>query len=118
VSPTGGILHSQTQPLHRRAATILDPQDHAKRHERRSSTGGASLSTVGGAIGRYRTSHPVGRSTQLERSFAQTAEVPEEDALGRPSGQGRVNDAGPGYELTDGEDETKVVLRDTFARGC
>jgi len=40
VSPTGGIAHSQTQPLQRRAATILDPQGYAKRHERRSSTGG------------------------------------------------------------------------------
>ena len=60
VSPTDGISHSQTQPLHRRAATVLDPQGHAKRHERRSSTGGALLSSVGGMIGRHRrpsTSH-------------------------------------------------------------
>jgi len=115
VTPTGGISHSQTQPLHRRAATILDPQGHAKRHERRSSTGGALLSTVGGTIGRHRrpsTSHPVGRPSQLERPFAQTTEVPEEDALGRPSGQGRVNGAGPGYELTDGEDETNANAAD------
>ncbi|KAI9508731.1 hypothetical protein F5148DRAFT_1148818 [Russula earlei] len=110
VTATGGISHSQTQPLHRRAATILDPQGHAKRHERRSSTGGALLSSVGGTIGRHRrpsTSHGVatGRAVQLERPFAQTAEVPEEDVSGRRSGPARVNGAGTGFELTDGEDE-------------
>ncbi|KAI9507059.1 hypothetical protein F5148DRAFT_1276345 [Russula earlei] len=110
VTATGGIAHSQTQPLHRRAATILDPQGHAKRHERRSSTGGALLSSVGGTIGRHRrpsTSHGVatGRAVQLERPFAQTAEVPEEDVSGRRSGPARVNGAGTGFELTDGEDE-------------
>lgn len=117
VSPTGGISHSQTQPLHRRAATILDPQGHAKRHERRSSTGGALLSSVTGTIGRHRrpsTSHgtAVGRPLQSERPFAQTAEVPEEDAAGRPSRQGRVNGAGAGHELTDGEDEANASAAD------
>ena len=116
VTPTGGISHSQTQPLHRRAATILDPQGHAKRHERRSSTGGALLSSVGGTIGRHRrpsTSQAGGRPSQLdrERLFGQTAEVPEEgDGSGRPSGQARVN--GAGYELTDGEDETNANAAD------
>ena len=116
VSATGGISHSQTQPLHRRAATILDPQGHAKRHERRSSTGGSLLSSVGGTIGRHRrpsTSHAGGRPSHLdrERQFGQTAEVPEEgDGSGRPSGQGRVN--GAGYELTDGEDETNANAAD------
>ena len=114
VSPTGGISHSQTQPLHRRAATILDPQGHARRHERRSSTGGTLLSSVGGTIGRHRrpsTSHAGGRPSQLERQFGQTAEVPEEgEGSGRPSGQARVN--GAGYELTDGEDETNANAAD------
>ncbi|KAI9508737.1 hypothetical protein F5148DRAFT_1367640 [Russula earlei] len=110
VTATGSISHSQTQPLHRRAATILDPQGHAKRHERRSSTGGALLLSVGGTIGRHRrpsTSHGVatGRAMQLERPFAQTTEVPEEDVSGRRSGPARVNGAGTGFELTDGEDE-------------
>jgi hypothetical protein len=117
VSPTGGISHSQTQPLHRRAATILDPQGHAKRHERRSSTGGALLSTVGGTIGRHRrpsTSHGPGRASQFERErpFAQTNEVPEEGVLGGPSGQGHVNGAGAGYELTDGEDDSNANAAD------
>lgn len=116
VSPTGGISHSQSQPLHRRAATILDPQGHAKRHERRSSTGGALLSSVGGTIGRHRrpsTSHgATGRGTQPERPFGQTVEVPEEPASAGPSGRGHVNGAGAGYELTDGEDESNANAAD------
>jgi len=70
VSPTGGISHSQTQPLHRHAATIFDPQGHAKRRERRSSTGGTLLSSVSGTIGRHRrpsTRHAGGRPSQLDR---------------------------------------------------
>ncbi|KAH9173166.1 hypothetical protein EDB89DRAFT_742828 [Lactarius sanguifluus] len=121
VSPTGGISFSQAQPLHRRAATILDPQGHAKRHERRSSTGGALLSSVTGTIGRHRrlsTSHGTagGRpsTAQPDRSFMQTAEVPEDGASrrGRPSRQGRVNGAGAGHEHTDGEDEANASAAD------
>jgi serine/threonine protein kinase len=137
VSPTGGISHSQTQPSHhRRAATVLDPQGHAKRHERRSSTGGAllSLSSVTGTIGRHRrpsTSHGSGGSGSAslsasaasrpsqgsERPFTQTVEVPEEDALpvrpatARPEGE-RVRLNGTGHELTDGEDEANASAAD------
>jgi len=39
-------------------------------------------------------------------------EVPEEDASGRPSRQGRVNGAGTGHELTDGEDEANASAAD------
>jgi hypothetical protein len=109
ISPTGGISHSQTQPLHRRAATILDPQSHSKRHERRSSTGGTLLSSVGGTIGRHRrpsTSHG-GRASQFDRPFVQT-EVPEEGA----SGQSHVNGAGAGLELTDGEEDSNANAAD------
>jgi hypothetical protein len=53
VLPMGGILHSQMQPLHQHTAMILNPQGHEKRHECRSSTGGALLLTVGGTIGRH-----------------------------------------------------------------
>jgi len=112
VSPTGGISHSQTQPLHRRAATILDPQSHAKRHERRSSTGGALLSTVGGTLGRHRRPSTAnsGRAPQFERSFVQKNEVPEEGA----SRQAHVNGAGSGagFELTDGEDDPNANAAD------
>ena len=109
ISPTGGISHSQTQPLHRRAATILDPQSHSKRHERRSSTGGALLSSVGGTIGRHRrpsTSHGT-RASQFDRPFV-TADVPEEGA----SGQSHVNGAGAGLELTDGEEDANANAAD------
>jgi hypothetical protein len=41
-----------------------------------------------------------------------TAEVLEEDASGHLSGQGCVNGAGHGYELTDGEDESNVNTAD------
>ncbi|KZT30084.1 Pkinase-domain-containing protein [Neolentinus lepideus HHB14362 ss-1] len=41
-----------TKGVHRRAATILDPQGRSARHERRSSTGAAFFS--GGTIGRHR----------------------------------------------------------------
>jgi hypothetical protein len=65
VKATKGISASASQPagnMHRRAATILDPQGRASRHERRSSTGaafmGSSSSTggtvSGGTIGRHR----------------------------------------------------------------
>ena len=124
VSPTGGISHSQTLSHHRRAATILDPQGHAKRHERRSSTGGALLSSVGGTLGRHRrpstgygspsgrpsTSHGAG--SPIGRPFSQNLEIPEEDVSGRQLG--RVNGAGTGtgHETTDGEDETGANAAD------
>ena len=56
-SPPPPISASQSQPLshtHRRAATILDPQGRALRHERRSSTGGALLPSIGGSMSRHR----------------------------------------------------------------
>jgi hypothetical protein len=108
LTPTGGIAHSQTQPIHRRAATILDPQSHAKRHERRSSTGGALLSSVGGTIGRHRRPSTAHGSATGRAPFMQTTEVPEEGA----SGQGRVNGAGAGFELTDGEDDLNANAAD------
>ncbi|KAF8063306.1 CAMK/CAMKL/Kin1 protein kinase [Lyophyllum atratum] len=45
------VMHSLSQPLgsvHRRAATILDPQGRATRHSRRSSTGAALMGAGGG----------------------------------------------------------------------
>ncbi|KAI5118733.1 hypothetical protein M0805_000063 [Coniferiporia weirii] len=52
------VAQSQSQPIpagnvHRRAATLLDPQGRMARHERRSSTG-AALFTSGGTLGRHR----------------------------------------------------------------
>ncbi|KAF9236131.1 hypothetical protein BU15DRAFT_50491 [Melanogaster broomeanus] len=78
------ISASQSQPLsnaHRRAATILDPQGRAMRHERRSSTGGALLPSFGGSIGRHRrpsTGYGTssGRPTGVNQ-FGRTEEVEE-----------------------------------------
>ncbi|KAF8129971.1 hypothetical protein EV363DRAFT_1168110 [Boletus edulis] len=73
---------SQSQPLshtHRRAATILDPQGRAIRHERRSSTGGTLLPSVGGSMGRHRrpsTGYSSGRPMPVSR-FGRTEEVEE-----------------------------------------
>jgi len=59
-SPTAtkGLSPNLSQPVgnvHRRAATILDPQGRSIRHERRSSTGAAIMGSVtGGTIGRHR----------------------------------------------------------------
>ena len=59
-SPTAtkGLSPNLSQPIgnvHRRAATILDPQGRSIRHERRSSTGAAIMGSVtGGTIGRHR----------------------------------------------------------------
>ncbi|PPQ65043.1 hypothetical protein CVT26_015739 [Gymnopilus dilepis] len=56
-SPARPISPSVSQPsgsVHRRAATILDPQGRTNRHERRSSTGAALIGTGGGTIGRHR----------------------------------------------------------------
>ncbi|KAF5345019.1 hypothetical protein D9758_010425 [Tetrapyrgos nigripes] len=79
------ISHSQSQPLagHRRAATILDPQGRAARHERRSSTGAAlfSGSISGGTIGRHRrpsTGYTNQPRPLAERLFSRTEEEDDE----------------------------------------
>ncbi|KAG1729329.1 uncharacterized protein EDB91DRAFT_1159743 [Suillus paluster] len=84
IIPPQPIAASQSQPLgnvHRRAATILDPQGRQIRHERRSSTGGALLPSIGGTIGRHRrpsTGYGTssGRPTGLS-GFGRTEKVEE-----------------------------------------
>lgn len=75
------ITASQSQPLgnvHRRAATILDPQGRQIRHERRSSTGGALLPSIGGTIGRHRRpSTGYGTSSGRPTGFGHTEKVEE-----------------------------------------
>ncbi|KAF8422338.1 hypothetical protein L210DRAFT_2168733 [Boletus edulis BED1] len=78
------LAASQSQPLshtHRRAATILDPQGWAIHHERRSSTGGTLLPSVGGSMGRHRRPS-TGYGTSSGRpipvsQFGRTEEVEE-----------------------------------------
>ena len=85
----------QAQPtatIHRRAATILDPQGRGARHERRSSAG-AALFSGGGTIGRNRRpstsgtmtgarkgDHPFGRTEEEE-----LAEQDEIDEIEHPA---------------------------------
>ncbi|KAG2353935.1 hypothetical protein BDR07DRAFT_1431292 [Suillus spraguei] len=75
------ITASQSQPLgnvHRRAATILDPQGRQMRHERRSSTGGALLPSIGGTIGRHRRpSTGYGTNNGRPTGFGHTEKVEE-----------------------------------------
>ncbi|PPQ77800.1 hypothetical protein CVT25_015294 [Psilocybe cyanescens] len=84
-SATRTLSASISQPIgnvHRRAATILDPQGRANRHERRSSTGAALINSAsGGTIGRHRRpSTGYGSSTPrpiTERLFSKND--PEKD---------------------------------------
>lgn len=110
-SSEGGatITESQSQPVgsvHRRAATILDPQGRAMRHERRSSTGAALMTSMGGTIGRHRrpstaqsyTPKPLG-----ERLFGRTEEEEEEtEQLEGEETRGQ-NGTGGGEALKDDE---------------
>lgn len=75
---------SQSQPLasfHRRAATILDPTGRLSKHERRGSTGGTLLPSVGGTFGRMRrpSTGQSGMPKPLsERIFGRGAETDTE----------------------------------------
>ncbi|KAG6905115.1 hypothetical protein DXG01_004778 [Tephrocybe rancida] len=93
IGPTKGVIHSLSQPLgsvHRRAATILDPQGRGNaRHSRRSSTGAAimghSPEAPGGTVGRLRRPS-TGYSGRAERMFGRdddgVKESREEDVEG------------------------------------
>lgn len=95
------ISASQSQPLanahvHRRAATILDPQGRSMRHERRSSTGGVLLPSIGASIGRHRRPS-TGHSTVSGRpagiggaQFGRTDEVEENYVGEQEAGDGRT----------------------------
>ncbi|KAI8977805.1 Pkinase-domain-containing protein [Trametes punicea] len=124
-TPTGTISQSQSQPVgsvHRRAATILDPQGRSTRHERRSSTGAALMSGVGGTIGRHRRPSTGGNSYGYtkplpDRLFGRTDEedehaVENEDAPSR-NGVAEV----PKGEESQGEDKEfkPVYLKGLFS---
>lgn len=78
------ISTSQSQPLahtHRRAATVLDPHSRSMRHERRSSTGGAFLPSIGATMGRHRRpstgQSAIGARPVGVGQFGRTEEVEE-----------------------------------------
>ncbi|KAH9920596.1 uncharacterized protein B0H18DRAFT_1023487 [Fomitopsis serialis] len=63
---------------HRRAATILDPQGRAARHERRNSAGPALFVNAVGSVGRHRRPKPLadrlfGRTDEETRVVATTS---------------------------------------------
>ncbi|THU90605.1 Pkinase-domain-containing protein [Dendrothele bispora CBS 962.96] len=106
------ISHSQSQPLggHRRAATILDPQGRAARHERRSSTGAAlfSGSLSGGTIGRHRrpsTGYGGQQRPLAERLFSRTEEEDENAIKENADEMGRIGSQGEKGEQTEDDQE-------------
>ncbi|KAL4263361.1 non-specific serine/threonine protein kinase [Pleurotus pulmonarius] len=75
---------------HRRAATILDPQGRATRHERRSSTGAALLNQ--NTLGRHRrpsTGYGGGVRPIAEKLFTRHTDEPEADVI-----EGREDEEG------------------------
>ena len=118
----GAIPQSQSQPVgaaHRRAATILDPQGRSVRHERRSSTGAALMSGVGGTIGRHRrpsTGNSYASAKPLgERLFGRTEEEDEQQtaengAREEPPGANGVEDVAQGDESQGEDKEFKPVF--------
>ncbi|KAI0821802.1 Pkinase-domain-containing protein [Trametes gibbosa] len=107
-TPTGTMSQSQSQPVgsvHRRAATILDPQGRSTRHERRSSTGAALMSNVGGTIGRHRrpsTGNSYGFPKPLpDRLFGRMDE--EEEHAERAENEGLPGENG-GEDVQKGEE--------------
>ncbi|KAH9895931.1 Pkinase-domain-containing protein [Cubamyces lactineus] len=124
-TPTGTISQSQSQPVgsvHRRAATILDPQGRSTRHERRSSTGAALMSGVGGTIGRHRrpsTGNSYGYAKPFQdRLFGRTDEEDEYVAAEDEDAQGEngVEDVPKGEESQGEDKEIKpVYLKGLFS---
>ena len=102
------IASSASQPVgnvHRRAATILDPQGHVKRHERRSSTGAAFMGgSTGGTIGRHRRpSTGYGSSRPLaDRLFSKAG--PEVDVREKKEEEDIVDDQRPDITVQDAEE--------------
>ena len=116
------ISHSHSQQpignVHRRAATILDPQDRTTRHERRSSTGGAFLPAAGGTLSRLRRpSTGYGMSTRPKGVFDRTEEEEENKALDHDVGELTVNNETYGEEgdrHTSEKDFKPVYLKGLF----
>ncbi|GLB42692.1 putative non-specific serine threonine protein kinase [Lyophyllum shimeji] len=117
------VMHSLSQPLgsvHRRAATILDPQGRATRHSRRSSTGAALMGAGGdegraggvGTIGRHRrpsTGYSGASRPLADRLFPRGEEVDvaekgEEEDEGRPLGAAATTTAMDEHHRQNEED--------------
>jgi hypothetical protein len=144
ISARKSIVPQPLANVHRRAATILDPQGRMTRHERRSSTGTAIMGNTissggaaaggGGTIGRIRrpstgTSGTGSTRPLAERLFA-TNKVNE--PVSAPAGQATMvegdmaekredeeDEEGAGYagESTDREDDERAAVKPVFLKG-
>lgn len=122
--PPTPLSPSQSQPVgsnHRRAATILDPQGRAARHERRSSTGASLFSS--GTVGRHRrpstgfgtTGRPLG-----DRLFGRTDEEDEhaeqdENEPPTPTANGAELAQEPADHSADEKEFKPVYLKGLFS---
>ncbi|KAI0084545.1 hypothetical protein BDY19DRAFT_898273 [Irpex rosettiformis] len=117
----GTISQSQSQPIgttHRRAATVLDPQGRAARHERRSSTGANLFSS--GTVGRHRrpsTGFSTGSRPFGERLFGRTDEEEENAEQDDNEPQTPIaNGAGTSQQLMDQSSDERE-FKPVFLKG-
>ncbi|KAF9530809.1 hypothetical protein CPB83DRAFT_850357 [Crepidotus variabilis] len=144
-SPTGtkkSVIPLPLANVHRRAATILDPQGRATRHERRSSTGAAIMgntsgtgnlsSSGGGTIGRHRRPS-TGYSSSAGRPFAEKLFSKNSEPTSAPAGsvmtdaemaerreeeeEDHGGSGGDDGEITDREDDEKGNVKPVFLKG-
>jgi len=132
------FVTQQFTNAHRRAATILDPQGRATRHERRSSTGGVAImgntpgsgaaSIGGGTIGRTRrpsTGYSTSGKPLTERLFG--AKTSEPVSLhGRESEMAEkkeeeyadgAHEALYSGDVTDREEDDRGAVKPIFLKG-
>ena len=116
IPPPSPIAQSHSQPIgHRRAATILDPQSRATRHERRSSTGAALFS--GGTIGRHRRPS-TGFSSSSGRAFGPFGRTDEEDENAEQDESQVATPTINGVDQTQSEPQTEEVnFKPVFLKG-
>lgn len=113
------IAHSLSQPMgntHRRATTVLDPHGRATRHERRSSTGGALLASVGGSVGRNRRpSTGYGSSTRpMAGKFGRTEEEETREHDGEDTAEEEDGGAVNGHDESYGEEGERHINEKDF----
>lgn len=130
------FVTQQFTNAHRRAATILDPQGRATRHERRSSTGGVAImgntvssgtTSVGGiTIGRTRrpsTGYSTASGKHLaERLFGPKTSEPVstqggEIELAEKKEEESADAQEYSGEMTDREEDDKGAVKPVFLKG-
>jgi serine/threonine protein kinase KIN1/2 len=131
--PSKSISQSISQPsanVHRRAATILDPQGRAIRHERRSSTGGALTAPIS-SFGRRRrpstgysslSSKPLAERLFSRHEPADLVEKREEEEVGDKPRSSTLNgtnddDDGETFKEEDERHTTEKDFKPVFLKG-